>query len=123
MPTPRRINRSSPSLLSKSEQEAFVNAVEQRDEVLRGLEALLGVTWADLSFGEKVNAAQAYQESGRGAAVMAVAARAWRDLEELGDAATGKISLADELIRAREYIDQLRVENESLRQQVARRAS
>lgn len=112
----RRINRSSPALLTVREQETFIREVERRPAVLKGLETLLGVTWDELNFQQKVQAAQDYQESGKGAAVMAQVARAWMDLEQLGQAANGNLSLADELTRAQEQIEQLQTENDALRQ-------
>lgn len=80
----KRISRGTPYVLNQGDVENYLASVTPRTE--QAIAALLGMevqTWRDQTKAMKVKQILDFQNSGVGAATLAAAAKAQRDLEEV----------------------------------------
>ena len=89
-------------VLTKTQQEAFIHAIDAMPDTIAQFETLLKVDWKTLTFGEKLAKLEEFQEAGFAAGSLAGAARGARDLAREAQYASDQADTADQLRLAQE---------------------
>lgn len=116
----KRFSRGAPAQLTVDEQDALVKAADADPELRRNLETLLGVSWDNLNFGQKLTAVANYLQTGYIALTVAAAAEGQRKLALLAEEQRGEIPAADQAALLKEQNRLLLERNKQIREELTK---